>query len=230
VHGTQLLEVARQLTALQEVKLFYEGGYYLDGGCLDWGADNMKQHAAAWAQLPMTSLGMYEFSGAMLHRGEYSFELSYLGAGCMAAVALLTGLTHLALDWGISSRDIGLPHTLQQLTKLQHLTLGWDWITTYFSGDTVPDVRSYTPEELQRAALQVRSTMQTIAEGLPHLQQLHWLCDIANERLSLNLWRLKNAVQDLGDDESVTLQQVFDAVQPWLMRQALPYGRTMHIV
>jgi hypothetical protein len=68
---------------------------------------------------------------------------------------------------------------LQQLTKLQHLTLGWDWITTYFEGDTVP-LQEYTPNELQSAAVRVHAVMHGIAERLPQLQQLRWLCDIAN--------------------------------------------------
>jgi hypothetical protein len=229
VPGSQLLAVAQQLKALQEVKLFYEGGYYQDGGCLDWDAASMQQHAAAWAQLPVTSLGMYEYSGAMQHGGEYRYDIDPLGESCLAAVAKLTGLTHLALDWSVSSSGAGLSHTLQQLSKLQHLTLGWDWITTYFEGDTVP-LQEYTPSELQSAAVRVRSVMQAIGERLPHLQQLRWLCDIANERLSLTLRGVRNALQDFDDEEPVTLQGVFDAVRLWLVRDTLPNGMNRWLV
>jgi hypothetical protein len=114
VPGSQLLAVAQQLTALQEVKLFYEGGYYQDGGCLDWDAACMQQHAAAWAQLPVTRLGMYKFSGAKQLGDEYRYDLDPLGGSCMAAVAKLTGRTHLALDWSVSSSGAGLPYMLHR--------------------------------------------------------------------------------------------------------------------
>uniref|UniRef100_A0A383VVY3 Uncharacterized protein n=1 Tax=Tetradesmus obliquus TaxID=3088 RepID=A0A383VVY3_TETOB len=65
VPGRQLLALT-QLTALQEVKLFYEGGYYPQGDWLEWDEQLLQQHAAVWPKLPLRSLGFYEDSGLII--------------------------------------------------------------------------------------------------------------------------------------------------------------------
>ncbi|WIA17100.1 hypothetical protein OEZ85_013998 [Tetradesmus obliquus] len=239
VPGSQLLALT-QLTGLQEVKLFYEGGYYQQGGCLDWSTNSMQQHAAAWPKLPLCSLGFYEDSG--LQESPFNAGTHYaspLPAECLAAVVQLTGLTHLALDWSLQREGDGLLGIVQQLTGLRHLSFRWEWITQHFEGDVVP-LAEYTEDQLQQAAGDVHALMRGIVECLPQLQQLHWLCDIADERMSLDLAGVQGALQDLqGLQDSAseevleyeqadlgyfTMQQLRDGVQRWLDEEELPDG------
>lgn len=97
VPGSQLLALT-QLTALQEVTLCYEGGYYPQGVWLEWDEKLLQQHAAVWPKLPLRSLGFYEDSGLYHRRDEYFWQESLLPKQCVLAAAQLTGLTHLALE------------------------------------------------------------------------------------------------------------------------------------
>lgn len=230
VPGGQLLALT-QLTALREVKLFYEARYYQARGSLDRLAVCMQQHAAVWPKLPLCSLGFYQDFGMHGNIGGCGLSAVPMPAECLAAVAQLTGLTHLVLDWTVSTAsERGLLQVVQQLTKLRHLAFCWCWITLF---NLKPPALHHTREELQVAATGVRSLMRGICDGLPQLQQLQWLCDFLPHRMRLDLAGLQGALKDLGPAApgSVTMQGVHDAVEPWLVRQDVaPPGMLRHLV
>ncbi|WIA17099.1 hypothetical protein OEZ85_013997 [Tetradesmus obliquus] len=222
VPGSQLLALT-QLTALQEVKLFYEGGYYPQGDWLEWDEQLLQQHAAVWPKLPLRSLGFYEDSGLYHRRDEYSWQESLLPKECVLAAAQLTGLTHLALEGTIGRK--GLLQVVQQLTGLRHLSLWWDWMTQYFDNDGY-EQGDYTQEERQQAAGDVLTVMRAIDEGLPRLQHLNWLCDTirtksADERMSLDRVALQHVLQELEDEapDCVQMQQLHYAGKIWLNKE-----------
>jgi hypothetical protein len=192
----------------------------------------MQQHGAAWPKLPLRSLGFYEDSGP---KDEWDGRCACkaLPKECLAAVAQLTGLTHLTLEWCLGAKPEGLLPAVQQLTQLQQLSLWWEWITVYFDGFEQP-LHYYLqrPEELQLAATDVHALMVSIQQCLPQLQQLRWLCDYVKGTLHLDLSGLKCALQELEDVEPgcATMQQVFDAVAPWLAAEALGYSMKRYVV
>lgn len=222
VPGSQLLALT-QLTALQEMTLCYEGGYYPQGVWLEWDEKLLQQHAAVWPKLPLRSLGFYEDSGLYHRRDEYSWQESLLPKQCVLAAAQLTGLTHLALEATVGGK--GLLQVVQQLTGLQHLSLWWDWMTEHFDNDGY-ERRGYTQEERQQAAGDVLTLMRAIDEGLPRLQHLNWLCDTirtksADERMSLDCVALQHVLKELKDEapDCVDMQQLYFAGKIWLNKE-----------
>lgn len=210
--GSQFLALM-QLTALQQVKLFYEGGYHLQptqyyGPCVKWDEERMQQHAVAWPKLPLRSLGIYTASGPHgLTIGDGGYVASELPDECLDAVAQCTGLTYLALDRHVGAA--GLLPVVQQLTQLRQLSVWCDWLTDYFDCDGYVK-RDYTPEELQEGADDVLELMLSIHQSRPRLQHLYWLVDIQRrsnqrrsnqkERMTLNLSQLSDALQELGEN------------------------------